>query len=247
MIWFTGDVHGEVDVNKFSKERTKDLSLIEGDHIFIAGDFGFVWGKEFTKQERYWLDWLGDKGYIFLVVDGNHENFDRLFSDEFETVPMFGDEVKVISKNIYLMKRGHVYNVEDKKILTFGGGQSIDKARRMPGVSWWSQEIPNYEEEKTLFDNLEKHNNRVDAIVTHATHSTFYTKIFGNGSYKFNDPLHKTLEEVRKRTLYDIWACGHYHVFATSLETRSVCLYRDIVSYDDAKSILYMKIPGVAV
>ena len=77
MIYITGDTHGDwvsrlnTDAFPEQKEMTKD------DTVIICGDFG-IWND--TKQERYNLDWLEDKPFTTLFVDGNHECFDRLYA-----------------------------------------------------------------------------------------------------------------------------------------------------------------------
>ena len=35
--------------------------------------------KEESKNEKYWLDWFEDRNFTLLFLDGNHENFDRLY------------------------------------------------------------------------------------------------------------------------------------------------------------------------
>ena len=80
MIYITGDCHRNYErfnTRNFpeQKEMTKD------DYVIICGDFGGVWDKEKeTKEETFLLDWLDCKPYTTLFVDGNHENFDRLYS-----------------------------------------------------------------------------------------------------------------------------------------------------------------------
>lgn len=82
MIYVAGDCHA--DWSKFStncfpeqKEMTRD------DFVIVCGDFG-IWHDD--RTERYWLKWLEEKSFTILFVDGNHENFDRLYGDEFEVV-----------------------------------------------------------------------------------------------------------------------------------------------------------------
>lgn len=77
-VWITGDIHG--NPQRFStdnfleqKEMTKD------DVVIILGDFGLVWDYNGeNKTEKYWLDWLENKPFTTLFIDGNHDNFDRL-------------------------------------------------------------------------------------------------------------------------------------------------------------------------
>ena len=80
MIYITGDCHGNFERFNASifpeqNEMTKD------DYVIICGDFGGVWNKgEESKMETKVLDWLDCKLFTTLFVDGNHENFDRLYA-----------------------------------------------------------------------------------------------------------------------------------------------------------------------
>ena len=80
MIYITGDCHSNFELfNTWNfpeqKEMTKD------DYVIICGDFGGVWNKDGeSKMETSVLDWLDGKAFTTLFVDGNHENFDRLYA-----------------------------------------------------------------------------------------------------------------------------------------------------------------------
>ena len=69
MIMVTGDCHGDFGrfkVRHFPGQEAMDRN----DYIIICGDFGF-WSD--TPEEEYWLDWLEEKPFTTLFVDGNHE------------------------------------------------------------------------------------------------------------------------------------------------------------------------------
>ena len=53
------------------------------DYIIICGDHGDVWAGE--QADDHHLNWLEDKPFTTLFVDGNHENFDLLsvYADRF--------------------------------------------------------------------------------------------------------------------------------------------------------------------
>ena len=80
MIYITGDCHANfgrfsTDIFPEQKEMTK------GDYVIICGDFGGVWDKgEESPREKWYMNWLEDKPFTTLFVDGNHENFDRLYA-----------------------------------------------------------------------------------------------------------------------------------------------------------------------
>ena len=110
--------------------------------------------------------------FTICFCDGNHENFDLLNS--YEVSVWNGGKVHIIKQNkagepkvIHLM-RGQVYEIEGKRIFSFGGAYSIDKAFRTPGKSWWPQEMPTEEDMNEAIKNLEAVNWEVDYIITHA-------------------------------------------------------------------------------
>ncbi len=79
MIWVTGDIHG--DPSRLSSRSFDEQEFFEKqDEIFliILGDFGLVWNREKeNSHEKWWLNWLEDKPFTTLFIDGNHENYDR--------------------------------------------------------------------------------------------------------------------------------------------------------------------------
>ena len=73
MIYVTGDCHGEVrKFMSFPEEKNMDRN----DHMIVCGDLGLVWNG--GRSEKVSLDWLEEKPYTLLWVDGNHENYDML-------------------------------------------------------------------------------------------------------------------------------------------------------------------------
>lgn len=81
MVYITGDTHAEF-IHRFNtKNFPEQKNMTKDDCLIICGDFGGIWDAESeTKGEKYWLDWFEERSYTFLFVDGNHENFDRLYT-----------------------------------------------------------------------------------------------------------------------------------------------------------------------
>ena len=250
MIYVTGDCHG--DFRRFStnifpeqKEMTKD------DYVIICGDFG-LWHD--TKEERYWLDWLNDKSFTTLFVDGNHENMDRLYSDEFETADFCGGQVHKIRDTVLHLKRGHVFNLCGKKFWAFGGASSHDiadgildranflsdsqflrtvrdwqrrgKQFRINHVSWWKEELPSQEEMDFGLKTLQENGNKVDFIITHCC-PQYIASAFSNGIYK-PDTLTKYFNLVAATIEFDRWIFGHIHDNC-NIMTKYIMLYEQIV------------------
>ena len=74
-VYATGDCHG--NFRRFGRKYfPEQANLARNDFVIICGDFGGLW--ESSAEENYWLDWLNDKPWTTLWVDGNHENFTLL-------------------------------------------------------------------------------------------------------------------------------------------------------------------------
>ena len=164
MVYITGDTHIPVDIAKLNSKRfpaQKDLS--KDDFLIICGDFGGVWNND--HEEIYWRKWLEQKRFTTLFIDGNHENFNLL--NEFEIVDFHGGKAHKISNSIYHLMRGQIYEIDGKRIFTFGGASSHDKEYRTKDKNWWEEELPSENELKFAQKNLENVDWKVDYIVTH--------------------------------------------------------------------------------
>ena len=242
MIYITGDTHGDwmsrLRTNAFpeQKEMTKD------DYVIICGDFG-IWHD--TNQERHNLKWLDDKPFTTLFVDGNHENFDRLY-----TMPVSewnGGNVHFIRPHIIHLMRGQVFEIDGVSLFTFGGASSHDiqdgilekndprvsewskipfKMFRVNHSSWWKEELPSEEEMNEGIQNLEKHNNKIDFIITHCG-ATSSIALYSMGSYK-PDILTNYFEEIKQKANFKKWFMGHYHD-NHAINDKEIILYEQIV------------------
>ena len=251
MIYITGDCHS--DFRRFSTEVfPEQKEMTKEDTIIICGDFGGIWYQEdskYIKKENYWLDWLEDKPFTTVFVDGNHENFDRLNS--YQVKEWNGGKVHEIRPSVLHLMRGEVFTIEDKKIFAFGGASSHDisdgildyedpdwreKAKaldkqgkymyRIKGLSWWEHELPTEEEMQNGIENLAAHDNKVDFIITHSP-SASVTALLGHGLYE-QDRLTKYLEYVRCNNDYVYWVFGHMHD-NKQVNQRDILLYEQII------------------
>ncbi len=248
MIYITGDCHG--DFRRFNTDIFPEQhKMTKEDYVIICGDFGAIWDKDKeSSREKWWLDWLEAKSYTTLFVDGNHENFDRLYDYPLEE--WHGGKVHKIRESVLHLMRGQVFEIEEKKIFTFGGARSHDisggilelddpnfrakKKRldqgyepyRINHLSWWAQELPSEEEMKEGLGNLEKNGNTVDFIVSHCC-ATSTQALLGHGAYK-RDTLTDYLEEIRQKTQFKKWFFGHYHG-NMNVNAEEILLYEQII------------------
>lgn len=244
-IYITGDIHGDAsrlstDIFPEQNEMTKE------DYMIILGDFGLVWDyKGESKTEKWWLDFLENKSFTTLFIDGNHENFNRL--NAYPTEKWNGGNVNFIRPSVIHLKRGQVFNLQGKKFFTFGGAKSHDirdgilepddprikkwkydynKLFRINGVSWWKEELPSQEEMDEGILNLQKENDKVDCILTHCPPTSVLKQMDNNyGSDYFTDYL----QRIKENTKYKNWLFGHMHINQNIPWENAIGLYEQIV------------------
>lgn len=247
-IFVTGDCH-----RQFSKLNKKNFAiqseLDKNDYVIICGDFGGIWEREGeSKEEKWWLNWLNERLFTTLFIDGNHENFERL--QEYPVEEWHGGKIHRIRPSLVHLMRGQVFDIAGKKIFTFGGASSHDiqdgilelddlnykeKKKQMDLIganyrinhlSWWKEEMPSREEMDEGLLNLKKYDNSVDYIITHCCPSSIQEK-FGNELWKV-DSLTDYFEKIRKDCKFQKWYFGHYHE-DRNMSEREILLYHQVV------------------
>lgn len=225
MIYLTGDTHGDLDIHCLrSRSFPEGKELTKEDYVIVLGDFGFLWSNPPTATEKYWLNWLEEKPWVTLFLAGNHENYDMI--NALEEIPMFGSKVGKVNDSIYHLKTGFVYNINNKKILIIGGGESIDKYRRTEGVTWWKEELISYKQQELLFENVEN-NQEVDFVLSHTCPYSIFKKM-GLNELTRNDPTMKILQEVKDRINFKKWYFGHFHM-DRFINEQFMCLYNSVI------------------
>lgn len=256
MIYITGDTHGtdgvkeRFNTSNFPEQR----EMTKKDCVIVLGDWGVHWKNNYpsgkicledkpavagqegeVKDERNTLNWLDEKNFTTLFIDGNHECFPRLNS--YPVVDFCGGKAHQIRPSIYHLMRGETFLIDGKTFFAFGGASSHDiqdgiidpvnykdkrslnqainrwnKERRMfrvKNLSWWEAEMPTREEMENGIMNLQKIGNNVDYIISHTAPASIIA-LLGQGLYQV-DEMEKYLEEIRVKTEYKNWFFGHLH------------------------------------
>ena len=214
-----GDIHGNlfeiIDfINRFN--------LGKNDNIIILGDCGIAWRKDkkdLAQNIKLWNE-CGNEVKLYFI-DGNHENFNILNSLPIE------NNMGKIADNIYHLRRGQVYEFENKKILVCGGADSIDKYRRIENFTWWKEEAISQE---TIDDIPAGH---YDYVLTHCCPRSIFEK---NRIYlstlqfldenKINHNSEDMLEQLKNKITFDHWFFAHYHI-NRNLDEKFTCLFED--------------------
>ena len=216
-IYITGDIHGHYSIHKLASLRWPEgKKLTKNDYLIIAGDFGLVFYPDGDDTENYWLNWLEQRPWTTLFIDGNHENFPRLYS--YPEEERLGGPVGVIRQSVlHLKKRGHVYDIAGHKVWCFGGAESVDKENRIEGKSWWPEEEPTKEQMEYGLSEIEKYSNKIDFIITHdcpcrVLYSFWDWFCINNDADKiYATKVGQYLDDVTDLVTAKCWYFGHYH------------------------------------
>ena len=235
MIYITGDTHREQDIHKINpREFIPGRTLTENDYVIICGDFGCIWDG--GSGDHFWLKWLESLPWNTLFVDGNHENFDVL--NTYPVVEWHGGKVHQIRKNVLHLMRGEVFDIDGYQFFAFGGGYSHDVKYRTEKINWWQDELPTKEEVDHAFDNLEKHNWKVDYVLSHDVYLShpFASKYsLSLQPYKNRVDIQSVMEKIEKKLDYKIWFSGHYHTDCIYKASKAPCLtlFEDVLLLDN--------------
>lgn len=174
MVYVTGDMHG--DPGRLSDPALRRLK--KGDILLVCGDFGFVWDGSAAEQKL--LRRIGKQKYTIAFLDGRHENFDLLAA--YPTEEWHGGQAQILNDRLVHLLRGEIYTLEGRTFFAFGGGESDDREFRVPGKSWWQEEMPTEAEMRRGIDHLAAQDNRVDYIITHVPARTAAVRLNPRGA-----------------------------------------------------------------
>lgn len=236
-VYVCGDTHGKHDIKKVYNWYNKNVeNLTEEDVLIQLGDWGAIWHDKtnvhaYKKDVELQVKWAKKK-FTLCVVPGNHENYDII--DKLPKKEKFGGIVRVLQprnvyngklyKEIFLLERGEIYNINGKTFLCVGGASSQDKYMRTVGVDWWSRELLSKMEEDNCLENLDKVNWKVDYVISHTCPTSignvFLERIiprfsdldYNSKKAKSNDPVSKFLQHLLDNGLeFKEWHFGHWH------------------------------------
>lgn len=220
-IILAGDTHGLLDIGKITEYFEANDDFNKEDYLIILGDVGVLWNEAEDQDVQQIFNNLP---LTTLWIDGNHDNFDLLESYPDEV--WHGGRVHFISDSIIHLARGQVFEIDGLTIFTFGGGNSIDKGVRQPGLSWWPEEMPSDFEYEEGLRNLEKIDWKVDYVLTH-TCPEFIANELVTYLYPGEEALQRYFNRIAENLEFEEWFFGHWHIDESIDNFR--CLYNDLV------------------
>lgn len=223
MIYITGDIHG--DFTRFKDPKLKKLG--KNDALIVCGDFGFIWDG--SQNEKKILKKIGKLKYNVLFVEGSHENYDLL--EKYEISEWGGGLTRLISGNLRQLLRGQIFEIAEKTVFAFGGGQTDDIAELEEGKNWWRRELPSENELSDGIENLEKAENKVDFIVTYEPPAAIQGLLTGSAD---KNHINVYLGEICEKTEFKGWYFGKLHLNKT-VPPKYHAVYDSILPADTTK------------
>lgn len=210
MFYITGGLNGGINISKLEKfdEKIKGKST-KDDYVIICGDFGIDWDDDSKKAYEYWLYWLHSRNWQTLFVDGSYENFENLY--DYKEEIWNGGRVHKISSSIFHLIRGEVYTINNLTFFAMGGATSIgnNKPHKM------EKEEPSSEDIENALRNLEKHNYKVNCVITHTCPKRLLPSIEGKLSsyerdYFKESNINLFLDSLLDKLDFDYWFFGKF-------------------------------------
>ena len=170
-VTLAGDWHGSIhDALNAVDEAVRNESSL----ILHLGDFG-IW----SGDERYLKrlnQKLVDSDITLHFLDGNHENFPRLYK-----YPLLENGLRYIRSNIFHMPRGYRFTIGETSLMAFGGAYSVDNAFRTLNYNWWTEEMPTDEEVESAIAQ-----GPVDVLLMHDVPASLPNPIVDNPIHQVN-------------------------------------------------------------
>lgn len=245
MLFITGDMHADPTMVRIENMAHKREMLmrsprtdpLEKSHLLMVGDFGYCWhGLEALLKTL--SDRLREYNTFLYFIDGNHEDFDLLYSYPIDSET----QMRPVCDNIFHLQRGMIYTIDGRTIFTFGGADSVDKAKRTPGYSWWVQEAPTTREWLLGENCLESYDGKLDYIMTHDAPKRILDTLVSQGVMRsvwdcsgIPRMLDNFMYIAENKFPGARWFFGHHHIdidlFKDAEENSLNCRYTGIFRY----------------
>lgn len=216
MIYITGGIDGANRIAKLNCKNFKEQKqMSSNDYLIICGDFKLVYNN--SEEEKRLLNLLAKKHFKILLVEGANENFDLL--NDCNSILFNGTPAQKIAGNIIRLKRGYIYNIDNYKILTIGGGIPKSKVLNIPHSTYWTESLPTKEDIKICINSIKANKYKVDYIITADSPNSF--------KEKFNDGINiseygEFLDRIKDVVKFKKWYCSN--VDLDKITSRFICL-----------------------
>lgn len=219
-IYAVGDIHG--NFIPFADDLVNSCK-VKNCAVIVCGDIGLGFGSEenvlmqFDKMEEM----LSSKNIFAIFFRGNHDDPELFTYKEDNFTNNYPHIIIAEDFSIVEYYQKTKYKLTSYRILLWGGGISVDRKYRSPGISYWKNEPPT-----RITEEMIKNNGDIDCVCSHSSPSFCMPQCdFSIYSFYAIDPnLKDDIIEERKilsdgaATIYKmnrdtltLWVYGHYH------------------------------------
>ena len=183
---------------------------------------GIFWRKNGSDAKSFITYFERYYNFNLYFIDGNHERFPSLNALEEDE-----NHMGYISEHIRHLKRGRTYNIEIEYNVQKQKQDSIDKFRRVEGLSWWKDEAIIDEDIARVEPGY------YDYILTHCCPSHIFNEYkaylctLTNIQDSDNPDWHiseNKLEQIYQFIDFGKWCFAHYHQ-DIHLDDKFTCLF----------------------
>lgn len=183
------------------------LAVCAPDVCLVCGDFGWWPAFDHPLPDRAVPGALLGRTEI-RFCDGNHEDHPALLA----AAPRGTFAAAELRPNIWYQPRGSTWDMPDgRRVLFAGGASSTDRMRRVPGESWFPEEVLER-------GHLPAKIPGADIVVAHtfphafsAERSPGWRRRGALWRAKADDPSRDALDAVLEESGASLWLCGHWH------------------------------------
>lgn len=213
MVYYTGDIHGEV----FRvSEMISRYEITPNDIIVLLGDVGMnYYGNQHGDRRR--KKKLNSFGIRILCIHGNHEMRPETLNTYCEKQWHEGTVyVEEEFPNLLFAKDGEVYDLDGCKTIAIGGAYSVDKWYRLQcDLNWFPDEQPSDAIKARVEQKLSETNWKIDIVLTHTCPYRYIPReafLSGVDQSTVDDSTEKWLDTIAGQLNYQAWFCGHWHI-----------------------------------
>lgn len=212
MIYFTGDVHGNIKGLLYRLDKM-NIPHNSDQIIVLLGDVGVNYLR--NMQDYICKQRLQDSGRTYFCIHGNHEMRPESIETYQEQVSSFGRVyVEKEFPNIQFAIDGELYNLEGYKALVLGGAYSVDKYYRLEcGARWFADEQITPQRRNEILEESQNFP-PLDLVLSHTCpYSWQPTDLFLSGldQSTVDNSMEKWLEQIESRLNYRHWLFAHFH------------------------------------
>lgn len=188
-VLVVGDIHGRFnDLNVLMNKKKPDV-------VLQAGDNAYFWENESSEKQ------IKSNTHVFMIP-GNHEDFNMIN----DRVGRHGEAPVKLEDRVYYCPIGSTIKLNGKTIMFIGGGESVDKNKRIEGIDWFPDELLNQKD----IDYILGRNIKPDIIISH-TCPMLFNMTKARRYDKWGDPTRHALSIFLEEFKPEQWIFSHWH------------------------------------